>query len=88
MASKRLLKRDVNYVLGDIIDAVYLHQMANPKEDTAKSEAIVDEAIADFDELIIKINQKDVENKKQHFKAIEKDLQAKAEKLVKKVNAL
>lgn len=88
MASKRLLKRDVNYVLGDIIDAAYLHQMANPKENPEKSEAIVDEAIADFDELITKINKKDVENKKQHFKAIEKELQEKAEKLVKKVNAL
>lgn len=78
----------MNYVMGDIIDAAYLHQMANPGEDTAKSEAIVDEAIADFDELITKINQKDVENKKQHFKAVQQELQAKAEKLVQKVNAL
>ena len=52
MASKRLLKRDVNYVMGDIIDAAYIHQMANP-EDASKTEAIVDEAIADFDELIV-----------------------------------
>ena len=87
MASKRLLKRDVNYVMGDIIDAAYIHQMANP-DDAPKTEAIVDEAIADFDELITKINQKDVENKKQHFKAIEKELEAKAEALIAKINAL
>jgi ATP adenylyltransferase/5',5'''-P-1,P-4-tetraphosphate phosphorylase II len=87
MASKRLLKRDVNYVLGDIIDAAYIHQMANP-DDAAKTEAIVDEAIADFDELITKINQKDVEKKKQHFKSIQKELEAKAEALVAKINAL
>lgn len=74
--------------MGDIIDAAYLHQMANPGEDKQKSEAIVDEAIADFDELITKINQRDVENRKQHFKAIQQELQVKAEKLVKKVNAL
>ncbi|MGB8705022.1 MAG: hypothetical protein WCD31_08340 [Gillisia sp.] len=88
MASKRLLKRDVNYVMGDIIDAAYLHQMANPKEDPKKSEAIVDEAIADFDELISKINQKDVEDKKKHFRAIEKDLENKAKDLVEKINNL
>ena len=87
MASKRLLKRDANNVFGDIIEAAYIHQETTP-EDSAKTEAIVDEAIADFDEIITKINQKDVENKKQHFKAVQKDLKAKAEKLVEKINAL
>lgn len=88
MASKRLLKRDVNYVMGDIIEAAYIHQIANPKEDNKKSEAIIDEAIADFDELIKKINQRDVENRKQHFKSIEKELETKANDLVAKINEL
>ena len=86
--NKRTLKRDINYVMGDIIEAAYLHQIANPKADPAKSEAIVDEAIADFDELIKKMNSKDVENKKQHFRNIQQELEAKANKLVDKVNAL
>lgn len=88
MANKRELKRDINYVLGDIIEAAFLHQMANPKEDPAKSNEIVDEAIADFDELITKMNQKDVDNKKQHFRSIQKELETKANKLVEKINAL
>ncbi len=88
MASKKLLKKDVNYVMGDIIDAAYIHQMANPKEDPAKSEAIVDEAIKNFDELIEKINRRDVENKKKHFSEINKELQVKASSLVEKLNAL
>lgn len=87
MANKRLLKRDINYVCGDIIEAAYLHQIANPKEDPAKTDAIVDEAIADFDELIAKMNQKDVENKKQHFKSIQKELEVKANDLVDKLNS-
>lgn len=74
--------------MGDIIDAAYVHQMANPKEDPAKSEAIVDEAIKDYDELIAKINRRDVENKKKHFTEINKELEEKASKLVEKVNAL
>lgn len=88
MASKRLLKRDVNYVMGDIIEAAYIHQMANPEADSKKTEAIVDEAIAEFDELVKKINQKNVENKKQHFRAIEKELEVKAQDLITKVNNL
>ena len=88
MANRRVLKRDINYVFGDIIEAVYLHQAANPDEDPAKSEEIVDDAIASFDELIEKMNQKDVENKKQHFKSIQKELETKASSLVDRVNAL
>ena len=88
MANRRTLKRDINYVFGDIIEAAYLHQVTHPKEDPAKSEEIVDEAISDFDELIGKMNQKDVENKKQHFRGIEKELEVKARDLVEKINAL
>ncbi|NJW51740.1 hypothetical protein [Salinimicrobium oceani] len=88
MANRRTLKRDINYVIGDIIEAAYLHQITHPDEDPAKSEEVVDEAISDFDELIGKMNQKDVENKKQHFKAIEKELEVKARDLVEKINAL
>lgn len=88
MASKRLLKRDVNYVMGDIIEAAYVHQLANPEQDPKKTEEIVDEAIKDFDVLMAKINQKKVENKKEHFKAIEKELETKAQDLVGKINQL
>ena len=88
MANRRTLKRDMNYVFGDIIEAAYLHQITHPDEDPAKSEKIVDEAISEFDELIGKMNQKNVENKKQHFKGIEKEFEAKATDLVEKINAL
>lgn len=88
MRNKRTLKRDINNVFGDIIEAAYLHQITHPNEDPAKSEAIVDEAISDFDELIAKMNQNDVENKKQHFRGIEKVLEQKATDLVEKVNSL
>ena len=33
MASIRDLKKDINFVLGDIIDAVYIWEAINPKED-------------------------------------------------------
>jgi hypothetical protein len=56
--------------------------------DTKKSEVIVDEAITAFDELIAKVNAKDVENKKAHFKAIEAELEERAGKLLDKVNKL
>jgi len=88
MASVKNLKKDLNYVLGDIIEAVYLWEMASTGKPTTESDALIDEAIASFDALIKKVNQKDVENRKEHFKQINKELEETATQLVAKVNAL
>lgn len=88
MASVRTLKKDINYVLGDIIEAVYIWEMSTTGKPTESSNAIIDEAIAKFDILIEKVNQKNVENKKSHFKTIYSELEETANQLVDKINAL
>lgn len=88
MASVRNLKKDINFVLGDIIEAVYIWEMTTVGKPSEKSEALIDEAIAVFDGLIKKLNQKNVENKKAHFSQINKELEESAKVLVDKVNAL
>ena len=88
MANKRDLKKDINYVLGDIIEAVYIWEYSNTDKDTKKSEAIIDEAIATFDDLIVKVNDRSVENKKTHFKAINQELEDKGRALIEKINKL
>jgi hypothetical protein len=88
MANKRDLKKDINYVLGDIIEAVYVWELTNPDKDTKKSEKIIDDAIEAFDVLIVKVNDRNVDNKKQHFKAINAELEEKGRKLIDKINAL
>lgn len=88
MANVRDLKKDINYVLGDIIEAVYIWELTNTDKDNKKAEAIIDEAIVTFDDLITKVNQKDVENKKKHFKAINSELEERGRKLIDKINAL
>ncbi len=88
MANKRDLKKDINYVLGDIIEAVYVWEYTNSDKKTTDSEAIIDEAIVTFDELIERVNDKNVENKKAHFKAINSDLESKGTALIEKINSL
>ena len=88
MANKRDLKKDINYVLGDIIEAVYVWEYSNTDKDTKKSEAIIDEAIATFDTLIEKVNDRKVEDKKAHFKAINQELESKGRELIEKINKL
>ena len=88
MANVRNLKKDINYVLGDIIEAVYVWEYANQGKDTSKSEAIIDEAIETFDALIARINDSKVENKKAHFKTIVNELETKGNALIEKINDL
>ncbi|MEN8746337.1 MAG: hypothetical protein ABF302_00115 [Polaribacter sp.] len=88
MASIKNLKKDINYTLGDLIEECYVYQLLNPKADVKASEALIDEAIATFDDLIAKLNAKNVENKKAHYKGISLELETKASALVNKINAL
>ena len=88
MANVRNLKKDINYVLGDIIEAVYIWEYTNTDKDTKKSEAIIDEAINVFDELIAKVNDKSVKDKKAHFNAIKSELETKGKALIDKINKL
>ncbi|HIC32611.1 MAG: hypothetical protein JXK08_01940 [Flavobacteriaceae bacterium] len=88
MANKRDLKKDINYVLGDIIEAVYIWEYANTDKDTKESEKIIDDAITTFDDLIAKVNAKDVENKKVHFKSIQQELEDKGRALIERINKL
>jgi hypothetical protein len=75
-------------VLGDIIEAVYLFEMSTTGKPTDASNAVIDEAIKAFDNLITKVNTKKVENKKEHFKQINTELEQVANQLVEKINAL
>ncbi|MBL4724584.1 MAG: hypothetical protein JKY73_04210 [Lutibacter sp.] len=88
MASIKNLKKDINYVLGDIIEECYAWELLNPKQDTKGIEAIIDEAIISFDALIDKVHLKNIENKKAHFKNITLELEEVANGLLDKVNKL
>ncbi len=88
MPSVKNLKKDINFVLGDIIEAVYICEMTGAGKPSDASNAIIDEAIESFDALITKVNAKNVENKKAHFKQINAELEQTANQLVAKINAL
>jgi ATP adenylyltransferase/5',5'''-P-1,P-4-tetraphosphate phosphorylase II len=88
MANVKNLKKDINYVLGDIIEAVYLFELSTSGKPTPETNALIDEAIASFDNLIAKVNAKKVENKKAHFKQINQELEQAANQLVAKINDL
>jgi len=80
MASIKNLKKDLNYIFSDIIEDCYVWQLEN-SDKADKAEAIIDDAIASFDELVAKVNDRKVENKKAHFKGIIAELEKDVKKL-------
>ncbi len=88
MASIKDLKKDVNNVLGDLIEAVYIVETANGKHDSKEGSKIIDSAIETFDDLIVKINDRSVENRKKHLNAVRAELETKAKGLVEEINKL
>ncbi|NJB70634.1 hypothetical protein GGR42_001096 [Saonia flava] len=88
MASIRDLKKDINFVLGDIIEAVYVWEATSKKPDSKEGSSIIDSAIKVFDDLIEKVNKKDVENRSSHLKKVRVELEEKATGLIEKLNKL
>ncbi|MCK5638594.1 MAG: hypothetical protein KAH67_07775 [Flavobacteriaceae bacterium] len=88
MASIKNFKKDINNVLSDIIEECYVCQLTSDDKVSAKVDKIIDEAIKVFDDLIVKLNLKDVDNKKKHFKSIHADLDSNSAKLLKKLEKL
>jgi len=88
MANIRDLKKDINYVLGDIIEAVYIVDAANNKPDSKEGAKIIDSAIETFDDLIAKVNQRSVENRPAHLKSVRAELEKKGAALIEQLNKL
>ncbi|CAM3649325.1 hypothetical protein FLGE108171_08200 [Flavobacterium gelidilacus] len=88
MASVKNLKKEINYVLGDIVNIVYVWEMTNGGKPTEESDKLVDEIYETFDGLMSKTNIKKVEDKKGHFKQIRSEYEAAANQFVAKLNEL
>ena len=88
MASIKNLKKDINFVLGDIIEAVYLWEVSTNNQNSKDGSTIIDSAIAVFDDLIAKVNKRDVENRKVHLKSVRVALENDATSLIEELNKL
>ena len=66
MASVKNLKKDLNNIIGEIIQNVNLWQLENSDVDLKKSEKLIDECFDAFDAFIKKIHNK-VEDNESYF---------------------
>ena len=84
MASKRILKRNVNDMIIDVVEECFTLQLFDEKK-VAKTDALIDEA-ADFQgDILTKIN---AAKNKADFKSVTSEIEAKAIDFVEKLNAM
>ena len=88
MSSIKLLKKEINNDIGDLIEEIYLWELSNPDGDLGQSEKLVEEAVQAFDNLIVMINAVKGDNKKEQFKNIEEERKKVMDSLLKKSAAL
>lgn len=88
MASIQDLKKDVNTVLSSVIDECTIEQLTADDKKSQQLEKIIDESIEVFDSIIEKINQKKVEHRAKHLRAVKNELQDNASRLLEKIAKL
>jgi len=89
MASIKKLKKDINYIFGEVIDEVNYKQLLNPDVDNDKAEAIIDEAVAAYEDFYKKINAgRKAENKKAYFKNLDEEINQSVKSLLDKIEDL
>lgn len=88
MASIRDLKKDLNYVLGEVIQQALDWENTKPDADHKESQKIIDDAVDLFDTLTARIYQNKGQNSQAHFKQIADELLEKGNALLDRVIAL
>jgi hypothetical protein len=92
MSNRRELKRNINGLLGDVIEECYESLLNNEGKNEKEVEAIVDEAVDLADDLITKANAaKKLKTRaeiKKHFSEIKETLGDKVIGFIEKLNAL
>lgn len=86
MGSIRNLKKEINHVLGDILDAAEVNLEMAEAVTQEQADAFSEEVYATYDKLIENINNKKVENRRAHIKAVKKEFEEKANSFVEQIN--
>ncbi|MBQ0044000.1 MAG: hypothetical protein KBT05_03155 [Bacteroidales bacterium] len=82
----RVIKKDIEYFIGEFIDDCTLFMALNPEKNTDEIAAIIDESVDLYNDLKTRINHPD-EPKKAYYNAIRNDLFAGLDQLCEKLSS-
>ncbi len=88
MASLRLVKKDVDFLISEVVSDCWMFVYLNPGKKYEEAVEVISEAVEFRNELYSKINHPDKENIKSYYKSVNEELLKGVDSLFLKISAL
>ena len=92
MASVRELKKDIDYLIFEVISDCFVYSGIHPENESDKLSAIISDSVAFRNDLIARVNNPDGKDNpkivKAYYKSVEKDLITGVDKLFDRLSTL
>ncbi|MGC1389881.1 MAG: hypothetical protein WA816_02500 [Bacteroidales bacterium] len=92
MASIRELKKDIDYLIYEVISDCFVYSNIHPENKTDELTALISDAVEFRNELIARVNNPDGKDNpkivKAYYKTLEKDLLTGVDKLFERLSSL
>ena len=88
MASRRDLKRDISYVIGDIFTECLIYKVLVPGTDKAAAEKLIVDLLRIDNEFITRISHTEPGKAKEYYRALIKDFQKQISEVLDKLTKL
>ena len=88
MASRRDLKKNVNYIAGELFTECLVNSLLIPDTDKAKADALMAEVLKMQDEFVSRISHTEPGNVKGFYKKFRSDFNAKVNEIIEAIGNL
>jgi len=88
MASRRDLKRDISYVIGDIFTECLIYKELVPGTNQKEAEKLIVDLLRIDNEFITRISHTEPGNAKQYYRTLVKDFQKEISAVIDKLTKL
>ncbi len=88
MANLRVIKKDIDYLVSEVISDCWTFLYINPEKKAEDVVAIINDAVEFRNSLYERVNNPSKENVKAHYKAINNDLLSGIDSLFQRISAL
>ena len=68
MASLRTIKKDIDFLVSEVISDCWVFMYINPEEKTDEAVSIINDAVVLRNELFERVNSKEIESPKKHYR--------------------
>jgi hypothetical protein len=92
MASIRELKKDIDYLVFEVISDCFVYSNVHPDNKTDELTALISDAVEFRNDLIVRVNNPDGKDNpkivKAYYKAVQKDLLSGVDKLFERLSSI